>query len=244
MNVSADVIGQKIKLSCNQTKFVSNTKGFIRFVFNFSSDWDNLIKIAQFSQNGVCYESCLDSNNSVPLPHELTVGDFTLSLYAEGEGILARTLPISLGIERSVTSDDNKIRAVYGILTRKISSTVSTPIVNYSVSYSSEKTIDTGVTVSIDFTSWLDDKTLLGVNTKLTAFVRLNDGAWESIVLKENDDVWGDTRTHTASLTLSSPVYSAVTNLDFYISRSGSIASGVAGTIGDSFNPVKYSIKV
>ena len=244
MNVSADVIGQKIRLSCNQTKFVSNTKGFIRFVFNFSSDWDNLIKIAQFSQNGVCYESCLDSNNSVPLPHELTVGDFTLSLYAEGEGILARTLPISLGIERSVTSDDNKIRAVYGILTRKISSTVSTPIVNYSVSYNSEKTMDTGVTVTIDFTSWLDDKTLLGVNTKLTAFVRLNDGAWESIVLKENDDVWGDTRTHTASLTLSSPVYSAVTNLDFYISRSGSIASGVAGTIGDSFNPVKYSIKV
>ena len=244
MNVSADVIGQKIRLSCNQTKFVSNTKGFIRFVFNFSSDWDNLIKIAQFSQNGVCYESCLDSNNSVPLPHELTVGDFTLSLYAEGEGILARTLPISLGIERSVTSDDNKIRADYGILTRKISSTVSTPIVNYSVSYSSEKTIDTGVTVTIDFTSWLDDKTLLGVNTKLTAFVRLNDGAWESIVLKENDDVWGDTRAHTSSLTLSSPVYSAVTNLDFYISRGGSIASGVAGIIGDSFNPVKYSIKV
>lgn len=244
MNVSADVIGQKIRLSCNQTRFVSNTKGFIRFAFNFSSDWDNLIKIAQFSQNGVCYESCLDSNNSVPLPHELTVGDFTLSLYAEGEGILARTLPISLGIERSVTSDDNKIRAVYGILTRKISSTVSTPIVNYSVSYSSEKTIDTGVTVTIDFTSWLDDKTLLGVNTKLTAFVRLNDGAWESIVLKENDDVWGDTRAHTSSLTLSSPVYSAVTNLDFYISRGGSIASGVAGIIGDSFNPVKYSIKV
>lgn len=243
MDVLANVIGQKIKLSCNNIKFVSNTKGFIKFIFSFTSDWDNLIKIAQFSQNGVCYESCLDSNGSVSLPQELTEGEFTLSLYAEGEGVLARTLPFSLKLERSIASDDNKIKTVYQIITSKISSTVANPIVNYSVLYNSEKNIGEGVAVTLDFTSWLE-KDSLGTGVKLTVFAKLNDGEWRSVVLKENSEAWRDTRAHTSSLTLSSSIYSSITNLDFYISRVGSTASGLAGIIGDLYNPVRYSLRV
>lgn len=244
MDVLANVIGQKIKLSCNNIKFVSNTKGFIKFIFSFTSDWDNLIKIAQFSQNGVCYESCLDSNDSVSLPQELKEGEFKLSLYAEGESMLARTFPVILMLEKSVISDNNKIKAVYRILTNKISSTISNPIVNYSISYSSEQTTDEGLIVTLNFLSWLDDKKTLGNGVQLTAFARLNDGTWESIVLKKNNEVWKDTMPHSSSLTLSPKVRSAIASLDFFISRGGSDIGGIAGSIGDSYNPVKYSIKI
>lgn len=244
MNVFADVVGQKIKLSCNQTRFVSNTKGFIRFVFSFSNDWDNLVKIAQFLQNGICYEACLDVNDSVSLPLELNEGDFYLSLYAEGEKLLARTLSIPLKLEKCVMSDDHKIKATHKILATKISSTVSTPVVNYSVSYLSEKAEGKGVTVTLNFTSWIDDGATLGLGVNLIAFARLNDGNWESVVVKDKRECWGNTSTHLASLALSSSVYSSISNLEFYISRTGSTSSGLAGSIGDSCNPIKYSISV
>lgn len=244
MTVNVDVIGQKIKLASNQRRFVSNTKGFIKLAFNFSDDWSNLVKIAQFSQNGICYEACLDANNSVSLPPELSEGDFCLSLYAEGEGLLARTLPISLKMERCIVSDNNKIVATYRILSNKISSTVSNPIVNYSVSYQSEKTQNDGVTVKVRFTGWLDTGTILGQGIRLTALARINDGNWKSVSIKDNTEVWNNTSLHTSEITLSSPVYSTVLNLDFYITRNGSTMSGLAGVIRDSYNPVKYFITI
>ena len=102
MDILIHVNKQRLKLPKSLNNFVSGTQQFIRFIFDLSSDWDNLRTFAQFIQNGTAYSVYLDENNSVYLPSEIQAGKCTLMLYGTGDTIRATTDYISLDITPNI----------------------------------------------------------------------------------------------------------------------------------------------
>lgn len=130
-----------------------------------------------------------------------------------------------------------------GTLTQKVTSTVSSPAVHYSATYTATRAqaADKGVSVKLTFRAWLVvDGAALGSGIQLTVFARLNGGAWQSVVLKNSADVWRGTDKHTASLTLSANTTDSAATVEFYVSRDGSVYSGTAGVLGSAASPKRY----
>ena len=131
-----------------------------------------------------------------------------------------------------------------GTLVGKVSSTVSSPTVNYSASYSATRadSSDDSVSVTITFSAWLNSSvSKLGTGTKLTIYTRMNGGPWNSVVMKSASASWSGTSMHSASIQLSGNVLSGSTKIDFYVTRSGSTYSGNAGNLGNASNPKSYT---
>lgn len=129
-----------------------------------------------------------------------------------------------------------------GNLFSRLSSTVSRPTVNYAATYAASRS-GTALTVTLKFSAWLNSSaSRLGSGIKLTAFVRLNGGAWHSVVLKGNADMWKGASTHTVSATLSGSTSGADEVIEFYVSRVGSSYGGTAGTLASAGSPKKFAI--
>lgn len=136
---------------------------------------------------------------------------------------------------------------VSGTLTSKVTSTASSPNVNYSATYVSTRTSKTtkGVSVKVDFSAWLPSSaSTLGTGIKLTIFARINGGAWKSVVLKSTTDAWSGTSKHNASITLTTNTTDSTATVEWYVSRTGSTYSGTAGTLGSSSNPKSHKINL
>ena len=130
-----------------------------------------------------------------------------------------------------------------GTLVSKVSSTVSSPTVNYSATYTATRSNNSTAAVSIAFTfsAWLNSSTsTLGTGIKLTVYARMNGGAWSSTVIKTTSASWHGTAQHTANITLTGNVTSNKTKIDFYVTRSGSSYSGTAGKLGSASSPKSY----
>lgn len=131
-----------------------------------------------------------------------------------------------------------------GTLTSKISSTVSSPTVHYAVSYEAKRSSASSksVTVTAQFSTWLNSSgSRLGTGIKLTAFVRVNNGTWKSVVLKSTSDSWSGTTVHNASVLLNVSSTANSARIEFYVSRTGSTVGGTAGTLGSASSPKKYT---
>lgn len=131
-----------------------------------------------------------------------------------------------------------------GTLVSKVSSTVSSPTVNYSATYTAarETTSTAAVSVALTFSAWLNSSaSKLGTGTKLTIYARMNGGAWSSTVIKTTSASWSGTTHHTANITLTGNVTSNKTKIDFYVTRSGSTYSGSAGNLGSASSPKSYT---
>lgn len=131
-----------------------------------------------------------------------------------------------------------------GTLVSKVSSTVSSPTVNYSATYTAtrETTSSAAVSIALTFSAWLNSSaSTLGAGIKLTVYARMNGGAWSSTVIKTTSASWRGTAQHTANITLTGNVTSNKTKIDFYVTRSGSSYSGTAGNLGSSSNPKSYT---
>lgn len=98
MDITVNVVNQRLKISTNLKNYVEGTQKFIRFIFNLSNEWDNLLTFAQFSQNGESYNVYLDSENSVYMPPEIVAGTCTMMLYGTGADVIGTTEPIALTI--------------------------------------------------------------------------------------------------------------------------------------------------
>lgn len=130
-----------------------------------------------------------------------------------------------------------------GVLTSKVSSTVSSPTVNYSAKYTATKS-SSAWSVKLTFAAWLNSSgSTLGTGIKLTVYARLNGGAWQSVVIKNTSTSWSGTSEHNASLTLSSNTTASTATVEFYVTRSGSTFNGTAGNLGSSSSPKSYTIK-
>ncbi len=98
MDITVNIVNQKLKITKNLKTIVDGTQNFVRFVFKLSSEWENLTTFAQFEQNGTAYNLFLDSNNSAYLPSEITEGICTLMLYGVRDTVIATTNYLTLTI--------------------------------------------------------------------------------------------------------------------------------------------------
>ena len=106
MDILVNVANQKLKIATNLKSLVAGTQEFVRFVFNLTGDWDDLMTFAQFSQNGVSYNQYLDENKSAYLPAEIGVGTCTLMLYGSNENTIATTNYLTLTIDENILVSD------------------------------------------------------------------------------------------------------------------------------------------
>lgn len=106
MDILVNISNQRLKIATNLKAIVAGTQNFVRFVFNLTSEWDNLSTFAQFCQNGKAYNQYLDENNCVFLPSEIGVGTCTLMLYGSNNGITGTTNYITLTIDENILVSD------------------------------------------------------------------------------------------------------------------------------------------
>ncbi len=106
MDILVNVANQKLKIATNLKSLIAGTQEFVRFTFNLTGDWDNLLTFAQFRQNGVAYNQYLDDNNSAYLPSEIGVGTCTLMLYGSNDRTIATTNYLSLTIDENILVSD------------------------------------------------------------------------------------------------------------------------------------------
>lgn len=110
MNIQINVINQKLRLATNLKSYVAGSQQFIKFTFNISEEWNNLLPFAQFIQNGSTYNKYLDSNNSVYLPSEIQAGVCQVTLYGTNGRVVATTNKLELKIaENNIIVDANSI---------------------------------------------------------------------------------------------------------------------------------------
>ena len=134
-----------------------------------------------------------------------------------------------------------------GVLTEKVSSTVSSPAVHYSAAYSAERAGDSdgNVSVRLTFGAWLNsDSAVLGTGIQLTVFARIDGGVWQSVVLKNRASVWKGTDRHTASLMLTVNATGDAAAVEWFVSRDGSVSSGTAGILGSRMQPMRYGVSL
>ena len=60
MELLVNVNNQKLRLATNLKSLVAGSQKFIKFTFNLSEEWDDLLPFAQFIQNGCTYNEYLD----------------------------------------------------------------------------------------------------------------------------------------------------------------------------------------
>ena len=125
----------------------------------------------------------------------------------------------------------------------RVSSTVSTPPVNYSGSYTWSKS-GNSLTVPVTFRAWISKSAKLGSGILLTVYARLNGGAWKSAVIKSSGAVWQNSAaTHSASVTLNAAAKSSNT-IEWYVTRAGSSFAGSAGSLGSASKPKKHTFDI
>lgn len=110
MNMVVSVVGQKMYVSSCMDCIVAGSQNFVKFKFNLSSNWNNLITFAQFRQNEQVYNRYLDKDNSVYLPSSIKEGTCTLMLYGselDSENpTIGTTNFLTLKIEENIIEPD------------------------------------------------------------------------------------------------------------------------------------------
>ena len=111
MDILINVVGQQLKTVTNLKSVVSGTQNFIRFKFNFNSDWDGLGKIAQFIQGEeLVQQDNLDVDNSVYLPSAVKPGNCIVVLYGtDGNTVRATTDYLNISITKDMIVDDASV---------------------------------------------------------------------------------------------------------------------------------------
>lgn len=128
MDILVNVANQKLKIATNLKSLVAGTQEFVRFVFNLTGDWDNLMTFAQFMQNGVAYNQYLDEDNSAYLPAEIGTGTCTLMLYGSNENTIATTNYLTLSIDENILVSDANSTEISQSLYNQLVSKVNTLI--------------------------------------------------------------------------------------------------------------------
>lgn len=98
MDVLINVVGQRLRLPADSRRFVSGTKEFVKFIFNFDSSWSDIPVYAKFKQNGISKDVELVQGRYVFLPDTLSAGLCTLSLYGISGSKSAKTESVVIKI--------------------------------------------------------------------------------------------------------------------------------------------------
>ena len=100
--IQFSVKGQEIYSYSNQLPLVADLSiGFVKVKFNFSSDWRDLEKVAQFTQGGTTYNQVLINDECI-IPNEIQAGEFFISVFGtDSSGIRGTTTPIKISMLKS-----------------------------------------------------------------------------------------------------------------------------------------------
>lgn len=107
MEILVNVQGQS--LSCKSyCDTVDGTQEFIKFRFDLSDDWKDLLVFAQFTQGEDAYNVYLDDDKSVYLPAEIKEGAYSLTLYGTGGNVVATTNTRTFRLQKCRLVKDGK----------------------------------------------------------------------------------------------------------------------------------------
>lgn len=100
--IQFSVKGQEIYSYSNQLPLVADLSiGFVKVKFNFSSDWSDLEKVAQFIQGGTTYNQVLINDECI-IPNEIQAGEFFISVFGtNSSGIRGTTTLIKVSMLKS-----------------------------------------------------------------------------------------------------------------------------------------------
>lgn len=87
---------------------VSDSQEFVRFKFEFSEEWADLLKFVQFKQGTESYNVYLDDTLECYLPSEITSGTCTLSVAGSKDDIFATTDGIVFDVRKTRLVQDGK----------------------------------------------------------------------------------------------------------------------------------------
>lgn len=87
---------------------VSDSQDFVKFKFELSEEWTDLLKFAQFTQGTESYNVYLDDNLECYLPSEITSGTCTLSVAGSKDDIFATTDGIVFDVRKTRLVQDGK----------------------------------------------------------------------------------------------------------------------------------------
>lgn len=110
MEIKINVTGQKMKVATNLKTYVSGSQEFVKFTFNFTDNsWDMFNQkqrqlSVHFKQGNTVISANLDSNNSVYLPSDISVGECYLTLYGANNNIIGITEGLELKIKENYIS--------------------------------------------------------------------------------------------------------------------------------------------
>lgn len=100
--IQFSIKGQEIYSYSNQLPLVADLSiGFVKVKFNFSSDWSDLEKVAQFTQGGTTYNQVLINDECI-IPNEIQAGEFFISVFGtDSSGIRGTTALIKMSMLKS-----------------------------------------------------------------------------------------------------------------------------------------------
>lgn len=107
MDILMSVQGQSLR-NRSYSEMVSDTQEFIKFKFDLSDDWKDLLVFAQFTQGEDSYNVYLDDDKSVYLPAEIKEGAYTLTLYGTGGNVVATTNTRTFRLQKCRLVKDGK----------------------------------------------------------------------------------------------------------------------------------------
>lgn len=101
MDVKMIVMGQSL-FAAGPVTLAADSIEFINFDFDFSEDWADCVKVAQFTQGETTYNRVLTYDNGL-LPAEIQDGEFSVSVFGTvpGESVRGTTTVVYFKIERS-----------------------------------------------------------------------------------------------------------------------------------------------
>ena len=108
MDILVNVSSQKLRIPTNMRNIVAESQKFVRFVFNLSSDWDNLTAFAQFKQEDHTYNVYLERDDTVYLPYEIKTGKCTLMLYGTNDEVLTPTNAFEFNVKINNLVEDGE----------------------------------------------------------------------------------------------------------------------------------------
>lgn len=103
MDILAIVKGQKMKLTANNSCYISGSNRFVRFKFEMSDEWKNLSVIAMFEQNGQISSQTVTDGYAF-LPSDIREGNCNMTLFGIGGTIFATTNRVPLIIKNDISN--------------------------------------------------------------------------------------------------------------------------------------------
>lgn len=105
MDIKISLTGQQLSFE-NTFTVVSGSQKFIRFVFDLSEDWTDLLSFVQFGQDEQYYNVYLDDEKSAYLPAEITEGTCSMTLMGTHDEVIATTNTLYFIVSKNLLVSD------------------------------------------------------------------------------------------------------------------------------------------